>query len=91
MRMLVAIPVYNEERYLARVVQAVKRYTRDILVIELANLAEYPSRHNELWPTLVRRLAQEFAKQYDQRRLEAVHRKRRLPVPLFANLDYQFL
>lgn len=33
MRWLVAIPVFNEERYLPRVLDAVARYTRDILVV----------------------------------------------------------
>lgn len=34
MRTLIAIPVYNEEQYLPRVLAAVGRYTRDILVID---------------------------------------------------------
>lgn len=33
MRWLVAIPVFNEERYLPRVLDAVTRHTRDILVV----------------------------------------------------------
>lgn len=34
MKWLVAIPVYNEERYLPGVLDAVRRYARDILVID---------------------------------------------------------
>lgn len=34
MRVLVAIPVYNERRYVLRVLDAVRRYARDILVID---------------------------------------------------------
>jgi dolichol-phosphate mannosyltransferase len=34
MKWLVAIPVFNEERYLTRVLDAVRRYARDILVID---------------------------------------------------------
>ncbi|HPM24101.1 MAG TPA: glycosyltransferase family 2 protein [Phycisphaerae bacterium] len=34
MRFLVAIPVYNEERYLPGVLTAVRRYTSDILVVD---------------------------------------------------------
>lgn len=34
MRVLVAIPVYNEERYLPRVLSAVRRYAREILVVD---------------------------------------------------------
>ncbi len=34
MRTLVAIPVYNEQRYLAGVLEAVRRYAGDILVID---------------------------------------------------------
>ena len=34
MRFLVAIPVYNEQRYLRGVLSAVRRYARDILVID---------------------------------------------------------
>lgn len=34
MRFLVAIPVYNEERHLPRVLDAVARYTDDVLVID---------------------------------------------------------
>jgi dolichol-phosphate mannosyltransferase len=34
MRFLVAIPVYNEERYLPGVLAAVRRYARDILVVD---------------------------------------------------------
>ena len=34
MKWLVAIPIFNEERYLPGVLDAVRRYTRDILVID---------------------------------------------------------
>lgn len=34
MRYLVAIPVYNEQRYLLRVLTAVRRHLRDILVVD---------------------------------------------------------
>lgn len=34
MRVLVAIPVYNEARHLPRVLAAVRRYARDILVVD---------------------------------------------------------
>jgi dolichol-phosphate mannosyltransferase len=51
-RYLVAIPVYNEERYLPRVLAAVMRLTRDVLVVDdgstdatPALLAEYPAIH----------------------------------------------
>lgn len=42
MRTLVAIPVYNEERYVARVLEKVREYASDILVIDDGSTDETP-------------------------------------------------
>jgi dolichol-phosphate mannosyltransferase len=42
MRTLVAIPVYNEQKYVARVLEQVRRYARDILVIDDGSTDQTP-------------------------------------------------
>lgn len=43
MKLLTAIPVYNEERYLERVLAEVRRYSRDILVVNDGSTDRTPS------------------------------------------------
>ncbi len=43
-RFLVAIPVFNEERYLDRVIAEVRRYTRNILIIDDGSTDETPQK-----------------------------------------------
>ncbi len=52
MKLLIAIPVYNEERHIENVLQEVKRYATDILVVNDGStdrtpeiLAKYPDLH----------------------------------------------
>jgi len=48
MRVLTAIPVFNEEKYLARVVGEVRRYCEDILVVDDGSTDETPRILNDL-------------------------------------------
>ncbi len=43
MRTLIAIPVYNEERYIPKVLSAVLRYSSDVLVIDDGSTDSTPS------------------------------------------------
>lgn len=53
MRYLVAIPVYNESRYLRSVIEQVRPHTRDILVVDDGSTDETP-RLLDSWPNLAR-------------------------------------
>src|SRR5262249_9156313 len=53
MRSLVAIPVFNEERYLARVLSEVRRYTGDVLVIDDGSTDATPDLLRDLRPLCV--------------------------------------
>ncbi len=53
MRVLVAIPVFNEERYLPRVLSEVRRYASDVLVVDDGSTDTTPDLLRGLRPTAV--------------------------------------
>lgn len=69
MRLLVAIPVFNEERYLPRVLSEVRRYASDVLVVDDGSSDATPELLRELRPTAVIRHAKNLG--YGQSLIDA--------------------